>query len=67
MWSDVKIIHEKSRHSQNQNSIVRVNSDLEDMLATCMAQSNTKDWLNDLKYIQLKKKKKSRFYSGISL
>ena len=55
MWSDVKIVHGKPRHSQSQGSIERANRDVEDMLATWMAQNNTKDWPNGLKFIQFQK------------
>lgn len=55
MWSDVKIVHGKPRHSQSQGSIERANRDVEDMFATWMAQNNTKDWPNGLKFIQFQK------------
>jgi len=34
MWTDVKIVHGKPRHSQSQGSVERANHDVEDMLAT---------------------------------
>lgn len=34
MWSDVKIVHEKPRHSQSQGSVKCFNRDVENMLAT---------------------------------
>lgn len=44
MWEDVKIVHGKPRHSQSQGSVERANRDVEDMLATWMAENNSTDW-----------------------
>jgi hypothetical protein len=65
MWSNVKIVHGKPRHSQSQGFIERTNRDVEDMLATWMAQNNTMDWPNDLKFIQFQKN--HAFHSGTNL
>jgi hypothetical protein len=43
MWPDIKIVHGKPRYSQSQGSVERVNHDVEDMLATWMAQNKSKD------------------------
>jgi hypothetical protein len=43
VWGDVKIIHGKPRHSQSQGSIERANHDVEDILATWIAENNSKD------------------------
>jgi len=48
----VKIVHGKPRHSQSQGSIERANRDVEDMLATWMAETKSTDWPSELKFIQ---------------
>ncbi|XP_025413283.1 KRAB-A domain-containing protein 2-like [Sipha flava] len=63
MWSDVKIVHGKPRHSQSQGSVERVNRDVEDMLATWMAQNKSRDWPSGLKFIQFQKNR--ALHSGI--
>ncbi|XP_022180171.1 SCAN domain-containing protein 3-like [Myzus persicae] len=63
MWGDVKIVHGKPRHSQSQGSIERANRDVEDMLATWMAETNSTDWPSGLKFIQFRKNR--AFHSGI--
>eukprot|EP00102_Acyrthosiphon_pisum_P010519 XP_008178858.1 PREDICTED: uncharacterized protein LOC103308024 [Acyrthosiphon pisum] len=55
MWEDVKIVHGKPRHSQSQGSVERANRDVEDMLATWMAENNSTDWPSGLKFIQFQK------------
>jgi len=55
MWDDVKIVHGKPRHSQSQGSVERANRDVEDMLATWMAENNSTDWPSGLKFIQFQK------------
>ncbi|KAF0722346.1 KRAB-A domain-containing protein 2-like [Aphis craccivora] len=34
MWEELKIVHDKPRHSQSQGSVERANQDVENMLAT---------------------------------
>lgn len=63
MWGDVKIVHGKPRHSQSQGSIERANRDVEDMLATWMAETNSTDWPSGLKFIQFRKNR--AFHSGM--
>ncbi|XP_022175233.1 KRAB-A domain-containing protein 2-like [Myzus persicae] len=63
MWPDVKIVHGKPRHSQSQGSVERANRDVEDMLATWMAQNKSKDWPSGLKFIQFQKNR--ALHSGI--
>jgi len=47
MWSDIKIVHGKPRHSESQGSVERANQDIENMLAVWMEttqQSGRKDY-----------------------
>jgi hypothetical protein len=44
MWEDIKNVHGKPRHNQSQGSVERANRDIEDMLATWMAEHNSTDW-----------------------
>lgn len=62
MWGDVKIVHGKPRHSQSQGSVERANRDVEDMLATWMAENKSSDWPSGLKFIQFRKNR--AFHSG---
>ncbi|XP_022183209.1 KRAB-A domain-containing protein 2-like [Myzus persicae] len=52
MWGDVKIVHGKPRHSQTQGSIERANRDVEEILASWMADNKSKDWPMALKFVQ---------------
>jgi len=65
MWPDVKIVHSKPRHSQSIGSVERANRDVEDMLATWMAQNKSKDWPSGLKFIQFQKNR--ALHSGINI
>ncbi|XP_022907046.2 KRAB-A domain-containing protein 2-like [Onthophagus taurus] len=49
MWNDIKVVHGKPRHSQSQGSVERANRDIEEMLATWMAENNSNDWPSGLK------------------
>lgn len=62
MWSDVNIVHGKSRHSQSQGSVERANRDIEAILAAWMTDNNSKDWPTALKFIQFQKNR--AFNSG---
>lgn len=62
MWGDIKIVHGKPRHSQSQGSIEQANRDIEDMLATWMAENNSTDWPTTLRFIQFQKNR--AFHSG---
>lgn len=55
MWSDLKIVHGKSPHSQNQNSVERANQDTDILLEIWEQDSKTKMWSEGLKCIQLMK------------
>lgn len=61
MWSDVKIVHGKPRHSQSQGSVERANRDIEAILAAWMTDNNSKDWPTALKFIQFQKKSSIQF------
>ncbi|XP_060876491.1 KRAB-A domain-containing protein 2-like [Metopolophium dirhodum] len=53
MWKDLKIIHEKPRHSQSsQGSVKRANQDVENILATWLQDNKTKKWSEGLKFVQ---------------
>ncbi|XP_060861774.1 KRAB-A domain-containing protein 2-like [Metopolophium dirhodum] len=52
MWKDLKIVHGKPRHSQNQGSVERANKDVENMLASWLQDNKTKKWSNGLKFVQ---------------
>lgn len=62
MWEDVKIVHGKSRQSQSKGSVERANQDVEDMLATWMAENKSTDWPSGFKFIQFRKNR--AFHSG---
>jgi len=62
MWGDVKIVNGKPRHIQSQGSVERANRDVEDMLATWMAENKSSDWPSGLKFIQFRKNR--AFHSG---
>ena len=48
MWSDIKIVQGKPRHSESQCSVQRANQDVENMLATWMETNNTTKWSEGL-------------------
>ncbi|GFU03992.1 KRAB-A domain-containing protein 2 [Trichonephila clavipes] len=41
MWKDIKIVHEKSRHSQTKGSVERANQDMQNMLTAWMKDNDT--------------------------
>ncbi|CAK1582287.1 unnamed protein product [Parnassius mnemosyne] len=55
MWSDVKIVHGKPRHSQSQGSVERASQDIENMLSTWMETNQISKWSEGLKFIQAMK------------
>jgi len=63
MWGDIKIVHGKPRHSQSQGSVERANRDVEDILATWMAENNSRDWPSGIKFVQFRKNR--AFHSGL--
>lgn len=52
MWSIVKIVHGKIRHSQSQGSVERANQDIESMIATWMGTVKTTKWSKFLTFMQ---------------
>lgn len=63
MWSGLKIVHGKPRHSQSQGSPERANQDVKYMLMTWMNDENCKRWSEGLKFVQLMKN--WAFHDGI--
>ncbi|XP_043476291.1 KRAB-A domain-containing protein 2-like [Leptopilina heterotoma] len=63
MWSEVKIVHGKPRHSQSQGSVERANRDIEEILSAWMEENNSKDWPNALDIVQFRKNRS--LHSGI--
>ncbi|XP_025412805.1 KRAB-A domain-containing protein 2-like [Sipha flava] len=63
MWSQVKIVHGKARHSQSQGSIERANQDIESMIATWMETNDNAKWSESLRFVHVMKN--SAFHSGI--
>ncbi|XP_008189907.1 KRAB-A domain-containing protein 2-like [Acyrthosiphon pisum] len=63
IWGDIKIVHGKPKHSQSQWSVERANRDVEDILATWMAENNSRDWPSGIKFVQFRKNR--AFHSGI--
>ena len=63
MWPQLKIVHEKPRHSQSQGSIERSNRDIEEMIRACMIDNNSKQWSEGLRFCQYQKY--NSLHSGI--
>ncbi|XP_043471751.1 KRAB-A domain-containing protein 2-like [Leptopilina heterotoma] len=63
MWSEVKIVHGKPRHSQSQGSVERANRDIEEILSAWMEENHSKDWPNALDIVQFRKNRS--FHAGI--
>ncbi|XP_046677250.1 KRAB-A domain-containing protein 2-like [Homalodisca vitripennis] len=63
LWPELKIVHGKPRHSQSQGSVERANQDIENMLASWMADNKTTNWSEGLRYVQFMKNR--AFHSGI--
>lgn len=55
LWSDLKMVHGKPRHSQSQGSVERANQDVENMLTTWMQTNNTAQWNKGLQFVQFMK------------
>ena len=55
MWSGMKLVHGKQRHSQSQGSVERSNQDVRDILVAWMSDNNTKTWSERLRFNQSKK------------
>jgi hypothetical protein len=63
MWPGMKLVHGKTRHSQNKGSVERSSQDVRDMLAAWMSDNNTKTWSEGLRFFQ--SKKNQALHSGI--
>ncbi|XP_060842993.1 KRAB-A domain-containing protein 2-like [Rhopalosiphum padi] len=55
MWEELKIVHGKPRHSQSQGSVERANQDIQNILATWLADNNSRKWSEGLKFVQFMK------------
>jgi transposase InsO family protein len=65
LWSELKIVHGKPRHSQSQGSVERANQDIENMLASWKKGNHSTNWSNGLRYVQFMNNKS--LHSGIKL
>ncbi|XP_050313667.1 KRAB-A domain-containing protein 2-like [Anthonomus grandis grandis] len=63
MWSGLKIVHGKPRHSQSQGSVERANQDIQNMLMTWMDDKNCTRWSEGLRFVQLMKNR--AYHDGI--
>ena len=63
LWSELKIVHGKPRHSQSQGSVERANQDVENMLTSWMIDQQTTNWSEGLRFVQLMKNR--AYHSGI--
>ncbi|XP_060873949.1 KRAB-A domain-containing protein 2-like [Metopolophium dirhodum] len=63
MWEELKIVRGKPRYSQSQGSVERANQDIQNTLATWLADNNSKKWNEGLKFVQFMKNRS--FYYGI--
>ena len=50
LWPELKIVHEKSRHSQSQGSVERANQDIKNMLTAWMNDGQKTKWSEGLRY-----------------
>ncbi|XP_060862057.1 SCAN domain-containing protein 3-like [Metopolophium dirhodum] len=55
MWEELKIVHGKPRHSQSQGSVEKANQDIQNILATWLADNNSRKWSEGLKFVQFMK------------
>ncbi|XP_030750998.1 KRAB-A domain-containing protein 2-like [Sitophilus oryzae] len=55
MWTGLKLVHRKPRHSQSQGSVERSNQDVRDMLVTWLADQHTTKWSERLRFVQSNK------------
>ncbi|XP_023014462.2 uncharacterized protein [Leptinotarsa decemlineata] len=60
---ELKIVHGKPRHSQNQGSVERANQDLENMMSSWLKDKNSTKWSEGLTYVQFMKNR--AFHLGI--
>lgn len=55
MWTDVKIVHGKPRHSQSQGSVERANQDVQNMINAWMLSNNSDKWSEGLRSCNFQK------------
>lgn len=63
LWSELKIVHGKPRHSQSQGSVERANQDIENMLSSWLKDNASTKWSEGLRYVQFMKNR--AYHSGI--
>ncbi|XP_031352272.1 KRAB-A domain-containing protein 2-like [Photinus pyralis] len=63
MWTDLKIVYGKPRHSQSQGSVERANQDIENMLSSWLENNERNKWSEGLRFIQFAKNR--AYHSGI--
>jgi hypothetical protein len=63
LWSDIKLVHGRPRHSQSQGSVERANRDIEEMLSGWLTDNKTTKWSQGLRFVQFMKNRS--FHSGI--
>jgi len=64
MKGDVKVIHDKPRHMYSLGSVERANCNVENILATWMAEKYSKDRPSGIKCVKLRKKSGFLFKFG---
>ena len=57
------MVHGKTRNPQSQGSVEGLNCDIKDMLIAWLGDNHSKDWPNDLRFVQFQKN--SSYHSGI--
>ncbi|XP_023239511.1 KRAB-A domain-containing protein 2-like [Centruroides sculpturatus] len=55
MWSELKMVHGKPRHSQSQSSVERCNEEVKNMLSSWLEINNTNKWSEGLRFVLLMK------------
>ncbi|XP_023220191.1 KRAB-A domain-containing protein 2-like [Centruroides sculpturatus] len=60
MWLELKMVHGKPRHSQNQGSVERCNQDVENMLSSWLETNNTNKWSEGLRFVKVMKNRAHR-------
>lgn len=64
LWSDIKLVNGRPRHSQSQGLVERANRDIEDMLICWLKDNQTTKWSEGLRFVQYMKN--SSFHRGIN-
>ncbi len=63
MWPQLSIVHGKPRHSQSQGSVERANQDVEGMIQAWMADNESNQWGEGLRFVQMQKN--NSYHQGI--